>query len=231
MIFAKLSKFQDKVILPIKRRIEMIQYARKHNNYIVEDDYDSEFRFDGNPIQSMQNLDPAHVIYVGTFSKTFMPSLRMGYMVLPNVLCSEIEKAKYIADIHSPILDQLVMAKFIEFGFFDLHLKKMRNIYLKRRNHLIKCLKDLFGDSVSISGADAGIHLIATFNNIYFDKILMQKIEDNDLQLTPVSKHYLHDENDIYNKLNYHSSLIFGYGNTDLDSIQAGIKRLYKILY
>ena len=61
-----------------------------------------------------------------------MPSLRMGYMVLPDVLCSEIEKAKYIADIHSPILDQLVMAKFIEFGFFDLHLKKMRNIYLKR---------------------------------------------------------------------------------------------------
>ncbi|MBP8312350.1 hypothetical protein [Clostridium neonatale] len=64
MIFAKSSKFQDKVILPIKRRIEMIQYARKHNSYIVEDDYDSEFRFDGNPIQSMQNLDPAHVIYV-----------------------------------------------------------------------------------------------------------------------------------------------------------------------
>ncbi|HAN21041.1 MAG: GntR family transcriptional regulator [Clostridiales bacterium GWF2_36_10] len=223
-------QFPIGAILPIKRRIEMIQYARKHNTYIVEDDYDSEFRFDGNPIQSMQSLDPTRVIYVGTFSKTFIPSLRMGYMVLPDDLCAQMEEAKYSADLHSPILEQLSMAKFIENGFFDLHIRKMRKIYLKRRNHLIKCLKESFKDAVTISGAEVGMHLIATFKDIHFDKSLMQKLEDHDLQVIPTSKHYLFDENNMGIKYTYNNSLIFGYGNTNLVSIEVGIKRLHSVL-
>ena len=223
-------QFPTGVILPIKRRIEMIEYARKHNVYIVEDDYDSEFRFAGSPIQSMQNLDPARVIYVGTFSKTFMPSLRMGYMVLPDNLCPLIEQAKYVADLHSPALEQLTMAKFIEDGLFDLHIKKMRNIYLKKRNHLIKCLMENFKDKVSISGADAGMHLVAAFKDICFDKVLMKKIEDSYLELTPISKHYIYDESNAHIKHLYDNSLIFGYGNTSLEAIETGIKRLHSIL-
>ncbi|AFM41102.1 transcriptional regulator with HTH domain and aminotransferase domain [Desulfosporosinus acidiphilus SJ4] len=223
-------QFPTGVILPIKRRIQMIQYARKHNSYIVEDDYDSEFRFDGSPIQSMQSLDPTRVIYVGTFSKTLMPSLRMGYMVLPDALCAQMEETKYVADLHSPILEQLTMAKFIEAGFFDMHIKKMRSIYLKRRNHLIKCLKNAFGDTVSISGAEAGMHLVATFKAINFNNLVMHNIEDNDLQIVPISKHYLLDETNKVLKHPYNDSLIFGYGNTNILSIDAGIKRLYTAL-
>ena len=223
-------QFPTGVILPIKRRIEMIEYARNHNSYIVEDDYDSEFRFDGGPIQSMQNLDPMRVVYIGTFSKTFMPSLRMGYMVLPDNLCPLIEQAKYVADLHSPALEQLTMAKFIEDGLFDLHIKKMRNIYLKKRNHLIKCLTENFKDKVSISGADAGMHLVAAFKDICFDKVLMKKIEDSYLELTPISKHYIYDESNAHIRHLCDNSLIFGYGNTSLKSIEAGIKRLHSIL-
>lgn len=223
-------QFPTGVILPIKRRIEMIEYARKHNSYIVEDDYDSEFRFDGPPIQSMQNLDPMRVIYVGTFSKTLMPSLRMGYVVLPDSLCASMKEAKYTADLHSPTLEQLTMAKFIDDGLFDLHIKKMRNIYLKKRNHLIKCLKENFKDNVSISGADAGMHLVASFKDIYFDKVLMKKIEDSYLELSPISKHYIYDENNAHIKHFCDNSLIFGYGNTSLESIETGINRLHSIL-
>lgn len=223
-------QFPTGVILPIKRRIEMIEYARKHNSYIVEDDYDSEFRFDGSPIQSMQYLDPMRVIYVGTFSKTLMPSLRMGYMILPDDLCFLIEHAKYIADIHSPTLEQLTMAKFIEAGFLDLHIKKMKNIYLKKRNFLIKCLKETFGDNASVSGADAGMHIVVTFINICFDEILLQKIKDNHLEVTPISKHYICDESNYHIKPFYDNSLILGYGNTSLSSIETGIKRLHSIL-
>lgn len=223
-------QFPTGVILPIKRRIEMIEYARKHNSYIVEDDYDSEFRFDGSPIQSMQYLDPMRVIYVGTFSKTLMPSLRMGYMILPDDLCFLIEHAKYIADIHSPTLEQLTMAKFIEAGFLDLHIKKMKNIYLKKRNFLIKCLKETFGDNASVSGADAGMHIVVTFTNICFDEILLQKIKDNHLEVTPISKHYICDEINSHIKPFYDNSLILGYGNTSLSSIETGIKRLHSIL-
>lgn len=223
-------QFPTGVILPIKRRIEMIEYARKHNIYIVEDDYDSEFRFTGSPIQSMQNLDPTCVIYVGTFSKTLMPSLRMGYVVLPDALCTSMKEAKYTADLHSPTLEQLTMAKFIEDGHFDLHIKKMRNIYLKKRNHLIKCLKENFKDKVSISGADAGMHLVASFKDICFDTVLMKKIEDSYLELTPISKHYIYDENNAHIKHFCDNSLIFGYGNTSLKSIETGINRLHSIL-
>lgn len=223
-------QFPTGVILPIKRRIEMIQYARMKNAYIIEDDYDSEFRFVGTPIQSMQSLDPSRVIYVGTFSKTFMPSLRMGYMILPHELCTLMEEAKYIDDLHSPTLEQLTMAKFIEEGFFALHIKKMKNIYFKRRNFLIKCLHEAFKDTVTISGAEAGMHLVVSFKDIIFDKNLMNKIKNNNIEITPVNKHYIYDTNSSENKSPYDNCLIFGYGNTDFHSIETGVKLLYEII-
>lgn len=216
-------QFPTGAILPIKRRIEMIQYARNHDAFIVEDDYDSEFRFCGSPIESMQSLDIDHVIYVGTFSKTFMPSLRMGYMVLPDCLYNKMKNTKYIDDLHSPVFEQLTMAEFIKEGLLDLHIKKMKSIYLKRRNKLIDCLKDNFGDTVSICGAEAGMHLMASFKDICFDEELMEKIRKVHVEVTPVCKHYIGDENS--NK-RYDDSLIFGYGNTKTDEIEEGVKRL-----
>lgn len=221
-------QFPTGVILPINRRIEMIKYARKHHAYIVEDDYDSEFRFDVGPIQSMQALDSEHVIYVGTFSKIFMPALRMGYMILPNSLCEEMKKSKYIDDLHSPILEQLTMAQFISEGLLDIHIKKMRDIYLKRRNVLIKSLKECFKDRVYISGAQAGMHLVASFKDIVFDDPLLKKIRDNNLEVTPLRRHYIDAEEDI--NINYNNSLILGYGNTNIEKIQMGIQRLYLLI-
>lgn len=219
-------QFPTGVILPVGRRIEMIKYAEKHNAYIVEDDYDSEFRFDGSPIQSMQYLDPERVIYVGTFSKTLMPALRIGYMVLPNNLRKIMEAVKFVADIHSPILEQLTLAKFIETGLFNRHIKKVRKLYLLRRNHLIQCLKAAFGERVTISGAEAGLHLVATFNEKCFDDVLLQKIERHGIQITTVSKHYLSTEVSTL----YDRSLIFGYGNTKMEEIEMGIKILSSII-
>ncbi len=224
-------QFPTGVVLPISRRIEMIQYARKYNAYIVEDDYDSEFRFDGSPIQSMQSLDPSRVIYVGTFSKTLMPSLRMGYLVLPDILLTRMEMAKYVADLHSPVLEQLTMAKFIEEGYLDLHIKKMRGNYLKRRNYLTKCLEQTFKDKVSITGASAGMHLVAAFKGINFNKSIMEKIKENHIQIAAVNMHYIEEEQNQTVKCPYDSSLIFGYGNTNLDSMETGIKLLNRVLY
>ena len=219
-------QFPTGVTLPARRRIELVQYARKHGVYIVEDDYDSEFRFDGSPIQSMQQLDPGRVIYIGTFSKTFMPALRMGYMVLPDSLCMNMEEAKFVADLHSPVLDQLTVARWIESGQFDLHIRKMRKLYCARRNFLIRCLKESFRDTVSISGAEAGMHLIARFKNIRFDEKRMREIQDRGIQISAVSKHWL----PAGSNSQYENSLIFGYGNTDQRSIEAGVNRLYAIL-
>ena len=219
-------QFPTGVILPAGRRIELIRYAREHNAYIVEDDYDSEFRFDGTPIQAMQYLDPDRVIYVGTFSKTLMPALRIGYMVLPSKLCKQMQEAKYVADLHSPSLEQLTLCKFIESRLYEHHIRKMRKLYVKKRNYLIYCLNKVFKDQVTISGAEAGLHLVATFKNICFHHDLMQKIKHSGIEISSVNKHYLTNTATTP----YDHSLIFGYGNTKIEDMEMGVQILKKCL-
>jgi GntR family transcriptional regulator/MocR family aminotransferase len=222
-------QFPTGVILPVQRRIEMIRYAEKHAAYIVEDDYDSEFRFDGSPIQSIQQLSPDRVIYVGTFSKTLMPALRIGYVALPAALRARMEEIKYTADLHSPVLEQLTLAKFIETGLFDRHIRKMRGVYLARRNLLIACLREAFGDGVIISGAGAGMHLVAAFRGVRFDDALLKSIGDAGVQISAVSRHYLREEggNGV---TPFDDSLIFGYGNTSPEAIREGVERLRAVI-
>lgn len=215
-------QFPTGVVLPAGRRIELIKYAQRLGSYIVEDDYDSEFRFDGSPIQSMQYLDPERVIYVGTFSKTLMPALRIGYMVLPTALCKKMKRIKFVADLHSPILEQLTLAEFLKAGHFEQHIRKMRKLYVKKRNHLVNCLKDSFGKRVQITGAETGLHLVASFDGVYFDKAMIGKIKENGIEIAPVNQHYLLLET----QSQYDHSLIFGYGNMTIDEIEQGIKTL-----
>lgn len=219
-------QFPTGVIFPVKRRIELIKYAEQHNSYIVEDDYDSEYRFDGSPIQSMQFLNPERVIYVGSFSKTLMPGLRIGLMVLPKILCEEMREIKYVADYHSPTLEQLTLAKFIESGLFENHIRKMRKLYLKKRNFLISCLKKTFGERVDISGAETGLHLIASFDDVSFNKELLEKIKNSGVEISSVKKHYLSAEISTP----YDNSLIFGYGNTKIDDMEKGIEIIYSLI-
>lgn len=219
-------QFPTGVILPVQRRIELIRYAQKHNAYIVEDDYDSEYRFDGNPIQSMQYLNSERVIYVGTFSKTLMPALRIGYMVLPSAICGQMKEAKFVADYHSPILEQLTLSQFIKSGSFEQHIRKMRKLYFRKRNHLIHCLSSTFGNRVKICGAEAGLHFVAAFEDVQFDSQLMRKILNKGVQIDPMNKHYLSGE--CFTP--YDNALIFGYGNTKMEDMEKGVKILSELL-
>lgn len=221
-------QFPSGGVLSIKRRTDLIKYARQNNIYIIEDDYDSEFRYNGAPIQSMHSLSPENVIYVGTFSKTLMPSLRLGYMILPEVLKKQLLLKKYIADIHCPTIEQLTLAKFIRDDYYELHINKMRNLYLKKRNLLVKCLKNLFRDDVTIAGTNAGLHLVASFSGVTFDDKCMAKIKDNGVLITPVRTHYIKDGEGAPTP--YDNALTFGYGNTNFEDIELGVKYLYNAL-
>lgn len=218
-------QFPTGVILPVGRRMELIQYARKNRCYLVEDDYDSEFRFDGDPVETMQSLSPDQVIYVGTFSKTLMPSLRIGYMVLPDELCRIMCRAKYIADIHSSNIEQLTLASLLKSGTYELHIRKQKKQYRKKRNELIRCLKQTFGSRVRITGAATGLHLVASFEDADFNSELMERIHRAGIEIAPVKKHLLADED------HYKNALVFGYGNTKIDEIQDAITRLFSIIY
>ncbi|SNS52138.1 hypothetical protein SAMN05446037_101219 [Anaerovirgula multivorans] len=111
--------------MPIARRLELIQYTKQKNCFIVEDDYDSEYRYEGYPIPSIQGLAPENVIYVGTFSKILSPALRIGYLILPEKLVDSCRKEKHISDLHTETLTQLALERFIEEGQL---LKHIRNV-------------------------------------------------------------------------------------------------------
>ncbi len=219
-------QFPTGVVLPAGRRIEMIRYARQNGALIVEDDYDSEFRFDGSPIQSMQSLAPESVIYVGTFSKTLMPALRIGYMVLPPQLCERMRKAKYTADVHSPVLEQRTLAEFLASGSFERHIRRMRKRYLQKRNALTGSLRRAFGEHVSISGAEAGLHLVVTFDGVTFTPEVMARMAEKGVQINALRQYCLTPEA----AARYAHSLLFGYGNVTVEAMEKGVRLLASAL-
>jgi GntR family transcriptional regulator/MocR family aminotransferase len=210
-------------ILPVSRRLELIQYAREHDAWIAEDDYDSEYRYDGAPIQSMQHLAPERVIYLGTFSKTLFPALRIGYAVLPEPLVAPFTEWIRLTMINLPSLEQLALAAFLEEGYMDKHLHRMNRLYKKRRACLITCLQDAFGDRVRILGAAAGLHLVAAFRDIAFDGTCLERIKEEGVIVYPVEIHAI-------KKGRHTHEIILGYGNVPEADIKEGIKRLKKAL-
>lgn len=206
--------------LPIQRRIQLIQYARKTNCYLVEDDYDSEFRYEGPPVSSLQGLEPDRVLYIGSFSKILSPALRMGYLILPSHLIEKCRKLKWFSDLHTPALDQLILARFIEDSHLARHIAKMKKMYKGRRDFLIDCLNKSFSDQVRILGDSTGLHLIAEFQGLHFSKALLEKIEQCGVAVYPVEDHTI-EKGKLLNQV------ILGYGHLKKEEIKEGISRLH----
>ena len=154
-------QFPTGVVLPIARRLELLDWASRKGAFIVEDDYDSEYRYDGPPLQALAGLDQeGRVIYVGTFSKILFPALRLGYLVLPEVLVEPVVAAKAVGDTGTAILEQLVLADFISTGHFDRHLRRTNASNAARRNALVAAVRKEFGERAEVCGANAGLHLL-----------------------------------------------------------------------
>jgi GntR family transcriptional regulator/MocR family aminotransferase len=209
--------------MPIQRRIELIRYARAKNCLIVEDDYDSEFRYEGAPVSSLQGLDPERVIYVGSFSKILFPGLRLGYMIPPWSQWWKVVRHKSLTDSHPHTLDQLALTRFIEEGWLERHISKMRKTYLRRRNLLIHCLKAAFGDRVVILGGSTGLHLVAAFRGMIFTDDLVAKIWTHGVNVVPVAAHSV-------TKGENSDKLILGYSHLTPERIEAGVRWLAEAL-
>lgn len=147
------------VTLSLERRLELLAWAARTNSYIVEDDYDSDFRFQGAPIAALKGLDRAdRVIYLGTFSKCLGAGLRLGYVVLPEDLVQRARQLKTLMNNGQPWLEQAALADFMASGGYDRHIRRIRNLYLARRNALVSALRKHFDES-EIIGDEAGMHL------------------------------------------------------------------------
>lgn len=209
--------------LPIQRRIQLIHYSRKVDSYLVEDDYDSEFRYDGPPISSLQGLDPERVIYIGSFSKILSPALRIGYVLLPANLIEKCRKLKWFTDLHNPSIDQLILARFIDEGYLERHIHKMKKIYKSRRDVLIHCLKRTFKNKISIFGYSTGLHLVVQWKQWYFSKEMLANIEPFGVKIYPVEDHAI-------KKGNHHQRIILGYGHLKKEDIEEGVARLHRAI-
>jgi GntR family transcriptional regulator / MocR family aminotransferase len=162
--------------LSIQRRIELVEWARERGCLLVEDDYESEFRYDVGPVSSIQRLDPGNVVYLGTFSKTLFPSVRVGYMVLPERLVASCLERKRLTDRYCAPAPQLAMARFIREERLDRHIARMRKVYRRRRDVLVRELEAAFGDRVRMNGRSTGLHIAVAFEGVRFDEKLVEAI-------------------------------------------------------
>lgn len=152
-------QFPTGVPLHPDRRAAAVDWARSTGGLILEDDYDGEFRYDRQPVGALQGLDPEHVVYLGTASKSLAPGLRLGWMVVPQALVGEVTAAKGLSDWASSALDQLTLAEFIASGAYDRHVRSMRLRYRNRRDQLVAALAER-APSIKVSGIAAGMHAV-----------------------------------------------------------------------
>ena len=212
-------QFPQGGILPIQRRVQLLQFARTAGCYVVEDDYDSEFRYVGSPISSLQGLAPEHVIYIGTFSKILSPALRLGYLVLPPELIERSRRIKRLLDLHSPSFEQLILAQFIEAGYLERHIVRMKRVYQKRRQVLITTLRQHFAHQVEIVGDATGLHLVARFPQVKFTPEIIALIERAGVRVYPVERHAMVKDRHLHD-------IILGYSHLSPAQIEQGVRRI-----
>ena len=216
-------QFPTGVSLTLRQRIALLQWAQTTEALIIEDDYDSEYRYGSQPIPALQGMDKNQsVIYIGTFSKTMFPSLRIAYLVVPPDWISIISKAKWLCDRYTPLLEQYALTDWIKEGYFERHIQRMRKLYDLRRQALIKALSKHFGDRVTILGANAGIHVMVKIETGLSDRLVVQKAAAAGIGLISSQEYYL--------KFSNRGEFIFGYAQLEETQIERGIFKLSQIL-
>lgn len=210
------------IVMPMKRRMELLNWAnRKEHRYIVEDDYDSEFRYKGKPIPALQGYDTQDkVIYLGTFSKSIAPAIRMSYMVLPEPLLTEYEKRCGFVSTTVSKVDQMIVQRFIEEGYYERHLNKTRALYKNRHDTLIDGLRSL-KEICEISGEHAGVHLLLTFRDGRSEKTLIRLAEERDIRVYGLSECRIQEYTDESS-----STILLGYANLTEEQIKEAVRLL-----
>jgi DNA-binding transcriptional MocR family regulator len=187
--------FPTGAVMSLQRRLELLRYTNHHACWVLEDDYDGEFRYDAHPLAALRSLDESdRVIYVGTFSKVMFGGLRLAYMVLPAALREDFLNAKYFSDIACPAIEQAALARFMEDGGFERHLRLVRKELKVRREALIDGLKEYARDRVEIGDTPAGMHLVAWLRGYDLARCqaLVEYAHERGLGLHPMAPLYIH---------------------------------------
>jgi GntR family transcriptional regulator/MocR family aminotransferase len=207
------------------RRLALLGWASRAGAWVVEDDYDGEFRYSGRPLSSLQGLDGSaegRVIYVGTFSKVLSPALRIGYAVVPPALVDAFENARALADRHPPVPEQAVLAEFVAEGHFARHLRRMRRLYAERQRALVDAAEGMLDGLLEVRPSGAGLHLVGRLPDGADDAGVSGRLAACGVEAPPLSAHRLSAAGA--------PGLVLGYAAFDGAAIRGGVECLAGVL-
>jgi GntR family transcriptional regulator / MocR family aminotransferase len=210
-------QFPTGAVLSGERRRALLEWANRRTALVIEDDYDSEFRYDRTPVRALQGLDPERVVYLGTTSKSLAPALRLGWLVVPGPLVEEAGRIKHLLDVCSPPIDQLALARFIARGDYDRHVRRARVIYRRRRDRLLTAL-DAKLPELTVEGVAAGVHVLLRLPARVDDRLVASAAERNGVRVVPLSAYELAPSG--------RGGLVIGYGRIHQDAIEPAVSAL-----
>jgi GntR family transcriptional regulator/MocR family aminotransferase len=214
-------QFPTGCVLSGDRRRQLLVWSRESGGLIVEDDYDSEFRYDREGVRSLQGLAPAHVALLGTVSKTLAPALRLGWLIAPDALADGIQQAKRLADDFSPALDQLALAELLTRGDYDRHLRRARAVYRTRRDRLLSALATHLPE-LAVEGIAAGVHLLLRLPRGVDDAAVAREAGAARIRVPPLSSFHVVPAED--------TGLVVGYGLLHEDAVTPATRALAAVI-
>lgn len=219
-------QFPTGIVMPVGRRNELLKWAyEKEDRYLIEDDYDSEFRYRGKPIPALQGLDQkGKVIYIGTFSKAIAPAIRVSYMVLPEGLMEVYKKRGQLISSTVSRIDQQILNEFIRCGAFERHLNRMRKIYKGKHDFLLEILKK-FQKKFKVQGENAGSHILLCARYDVTEEWLKERAGEAGIKIYCLSDYILQSEI----KMNFPPTIILGYAGMETTELKDGIEALMKV--
>lgn len=216
-------QFPTGAVLPLQRRLALLEWARQANALIVEDDYDGEFRYEGEPLEPLQSLDrDGRVLYLGTFSRTIFPALRIGYIVAPPPLVPAFIAAKWFADRHTAVLEQETLAEFIASGAYERHLRRTRRANAVRRDALLSSIERYMGDRVTVTGSRSGTHIVLWPKAKVAEEAIIARAAGVGVGIYGIAGYYLRQPSS--------PGFLLGYANLTVAQIREGIRRLGEVL-
>jgi GntR family transcriptional regulator/MocR family aminotransferase len=217
--------------MSLQRRLALLSWAQANRAWVIEDDYDSEYRYSGAPLASLQSLDQSGgVIYVGTMSKVLFPGLRLGYMVAPPDMVTPLLHAKSTVDRHTAIVPQMVLADFIAEGHFGRHIKRTRKVYGERQAALLHALETVLADDLSCGAADGGLDLAVHFRNKLDERAVVQAGHAAGLELRGLSHYSLSLNSERHHVDTFLPGLLLGFSSLNEAEIMKASLKLRQVL-
>lgn len=210
-------------ILPASRRAALIRLASEKDFYIIEDDYDSEFRYTGAPVSPICAMESARVCYVGTFSKSMFPALRIGFAVLPKALQARWRHSRNYLDVQNPMLEQAALAHFLQTRKMDKHVRRMKRLYGEKRAALLQAVRDAFGEAAIPMGDASGLHIALQFPGLTFGEPFLNNCKAAGIRITPVSRYCAAEAE-------HEDMLLLGYGHLSAAQIETGVQALRGVI-